>query len=332
MEIIEVLKLFNDLIKPSKSENVPDFPSHNLIFRGQSNEAWGLLPKIFRTEYQQEEKPLIDNYRRRYNISGDNYLESIIDMQHYGMPTKLLDWTENILIAIYFAVGDPFNDNENAKIFIMDSKELNYFDEEIIDKYKKLSNLLLPSFQTDLDYSHEIKQILNEIENTNSSENLALEDIEGVLTRNLVQTYKLDSEHQMVLYNIITKPLLVRPFNLNSRIISQSSLFTYHFGSEIAWLNSVNVFDLCTRFTEKSDQEILHSNKPTNLNLAYITIPSLLKKQLRYELNKYFNINAATIFPDDKEKVLSQYVTYNDNRANNFEQNNSYQLQISSIY
>ena len=46
-------------------------------------------------------------------------------MQHYRLPTRLLDWTESLLIATYFAVKDSAVTNRDAALWMIDPIGLN---------------------------------------------------------------------------------------------------------------------------------------------------------------------------------------------------------------
>ena len=78
-----------------------------IFYRGHANQAWDLLPSIFRVDKALEKEHLLFRdmvaHTPRSFAECKSALDYLVQMQHYELPTRLLDVTMNPLVALYFA-------------------------------------------------------------------------------------------------------------------------------------------------------------------------------------------------------------------------------------
>lgn len=90
------------------------------FYRGQTNSSWRLSPRLFREGLTYKERTLIQEMRRLYpsEFDGLGYFDQLVKMQHYGIPTRLLDTTLNPLVALFFACFEEEHINQDGCVFV----------------------------------------------------------------------------------------------------------------------------------------------------------------------------------------------------------------------
>lgn len=104
-------------------------------FRGHSQIYGQLTPSAFRDDYREfwmggsNEASFTEHFKRQapaysdYTPENLDFLEWLFLMQHHGTPTRLLDWTENVLVALYFVVRD--HHDKDGELWAIYPDELN---------------------------------------------------------------------------------------------------------------------------------------------------------------------------------------------------------------
>lgn len=212
--------------------------SNLLWFRGQSLSEWDVIPGIYRhfvdlikenadgdiiefSDFKKIEKNMFIKFRDSYIFKKENeksFWRTYYYMQHYNVETRLLDWTENPLIALFYTVVEK--SESEGTVWILDPISLN---NETISSLIKQPNAKvgLPIF------------------NEETPENGLLFDSERRKLNFDVLSFKyfhlhFDEEEKAT-------PLALSPVRLDNRMEMQQSCFTV-FGNKINGLqkNSFN--------------------------------------------------------------------------------------------
>ena len=133
-EYIEVINMLRVIAKNSKNNEA------DLIFRGMSDHRWELLPSIARQALITEDveykmvKELMLLYPNEFSSVTSNF-DLLAKMQHYGLPTRLLDFTTNPLVALFFACHKEERDSSGRVVAMNPSYPQFLVPVDVFDRY-----------------------------------------------------------------------------------------------------------------------------------------------------------------------------------------------------
>ena len=105
--LVSNLSEYIDLVTRISSLKTKDYYGDTVVFRGIADSEYKLIPGLSRLKdiSTYSELQLINEFlaHRPDAFAGLSDFDALAKMQHYGLPTRLLDFSLNPLVALYFA-------------------------------------------------------------------------------------------------------------------------------------------------------------------------------------------------------------------------------------
>ena len=202
--------------------------------------------------------------------------DRLVRMQHFELPTRLLDATTNPLVALYFVSaeyrqnGEP-QDGKVQALFLPEERQ-RYFDSDRVSCMANLANLTVQE-KKDIAKAYRLPK---------------LEFNKQPVVQRLLWFVRIEKPHfePMIDPKHLQHPVFVKPKMNNRRIIAQSGAFLIYGARRL------------------SSKEV-----DTDLRLSRAVVPADKKHEIRAQLER-LGIHASSLFPEiDKaaEFIVKRY-------------------------
>ncbi|UNY99877.1 FRG domain-containing protein [Zhouia spongiae] len=248
LEVIKNITEYLNLISDNKKQG-------KIWFRGQKYSEYQLEPSLFREKldisidepYYKREKYLIknsnlshekfkENVKKYKDCSAFDEIDYLYLMQHYGIPTRLLDFTVNELIALYFSVSNFTQSSLEIEDEIYDFNSTNSF-----TKHGSAVYCINPILVNE--HSFRKSEIIN------------------------LNEYNFES------LNNIDFPICIKSNSVDDRIKVQEGVFVYY-GTMIHPLDYYSIFEqsMTKIFIPNSVRDVIKKELKNNYNISHLTM------------------------------------------------------------
>lgn len=283
---------------------------HKCVYRGHGNWSYDMVPGIYRKQnrafldHESEHLREIISANPEYFANCRSALDYLAVLQHYGFPTRLLDFTENPLVALYMACASGSTEHGDVIRVDIGRESYKYYDSDTVSV---LANLAFFDDNIDVsDFAYSKYWNLFDWSSGYTGDRPG-ECTDEALRVDMIKTFNERKDIRRLVHKVCDeKPdfaneidplllsnaiVLVKPRQNFKRLTLQNGLFA---------LFGIN---------EKKQKKVDFESQNLEFRITHIIIPDECKERILNELD-CININQGTLY-GDMDNILKHYIQKN---------------------